>query len=219
MTPALWLALIATFSLAVVSPGPDFLAVLRQSIQRGRAAGVATGCGIAAGTIVWIVCTMVGIVGLVRASETASLVVRLVGALFLFGYGVRILAGLWVSRHSAPKTWDLPSGSSSAAPAPRVWPAFRLGFLTNTVGNPKAVVFFTSLFASMLPAQISLLEQIILTVVLVSIATAWFTVVSFLATLPAALSWVRRMARPVDLVLGAAFCLLGALLIPWGTVF
>lgn len=222
MSVGLWSALLVTFTIAVLSPGPDFLAVLRQSLTHGRKAGIATGGGIAVGTIVWIAATMIGIVGLINASETASLIVRLVGALFLLGYGVNILHSLWQSRNEAQDEnfVGLHESTSNAGEDQQVvWRGFRLGFLTNTVGNPKAVVFFSTLFASMLPPGISHTEQVALGAIMVAIAFTWFTLVSTLASLPAVLAFVQRIARPLDWILGALFVLLGIILVPWGKLW
>ncbi|MDO5727462.1 MAG: LysE family transporter [Bowdeniella nasicola] len=217
MSVGLWSALLVTFTIAVISPGPDFLAVLRQSLTNGRRAGIATGGGIAVGTIVWIAATMIGIVGLINASEAASLTVRLIGALFLIGYGMKIVMSLWRSRSDGGGELSahlrLPGQKSPATAA--VWRGFRLGFLTNTVGNPKAVVFFSSLFASMLPPEITRAEQVMLAAIMVTIAFTWFTLVSTLASSEYVLQFVQRIARPLDWILGVLFIILGLVLLPW----
>lgn len=219
MSVGLWSALLVTFTIAVISPGPDFLAVLRQSLTHGRKAGIATGGGIAVGTIVWITATMIGIVGLINASETASLIVRLLGAVFLAGYGINILYSLWQSRGGAgsDNSTALRDTAGEGHGGRQVsWRGFRLGFLTTTVGNPKAVVFFSTLFASMLPPGITHTEQVTLGAIMVAISFTWFTLISTLASLPAVLGFVQRIARPLDWILGGLFALLGVILLPWG---
>ena len=102
MTASTWLTLLTTFTLAVISPGPDFLATLRMTLSRGRSRGIATGIGIGTGTSLWAVGTMAGVVALISRSETAFFAVRLVGAVFLAGYGIRILVSLMRARTEAP---------------------------------------------------------------------------------------------------------------------
>lgn len=221
MSVGLWSALLVTFTIAVISPGPDFLAVLRQSLSHGRTAGIATGAGIAVGTIVWVAATMIGIVGLINASDTASLMVRVVGALFLLGYGLNILYSLWQTRGAAANdhfTGLHETTNNTRGGTKTSWRGFRLGFLTTTVGNPKAVVFFSTLFASMLPPGITHTEQFALGAIMVAISFTWFALISTLASLPAVLGFVQRIARPLDWTLGALFVLLGVILLPWGRV-
>lgn len=219
MTASTWLTLLTTFTLAVISPGPDFLATLRMTLSRGRSRGIATGIGIGTGTSLWAVGTMAGVVALISRSETAFFAVRLVGAVFLAGYGIRILASLMRARTEAPsKGTDEEPAPPSSEPYP-AWKAFRLGFLTTTVGNPKAVIFFTTLFASMLPPSITFLEGGALTLVMVAISSCWFTAVALAASMPAFVRGYERLHKPIDAALGGLFVVLGAALIPWGTLF
>ena len=219
MTTSVWLTLLTTFTLAVISPGPDFLATLRMTLSRGRSRGIATGIGIGAGTSLWAIGTMAGVVALISRSETAFFIVRLLGAVFLAGYGIRILMSLMRSKGAAT-TEDANAAQVTASGEPYpVWKAFRLGFLTTTVGNPKAVIFFTTLFASMLPPSITVLEGAALTVVMVTISSTWFTAVALAASVPAFVRGYERLHKPIDAVLGSLFVVLGALLIPWGTLF
>ena len=219
MTASTWLTLLTTFTLAVISPGPDFLATLRMTLSRGRSRGIATGIGIGTGTSLWAVGTMAGVVALISRSETAFFAVRLVGAVFLAGYGIRIIVSLLRAKNEAPTEGkDEAQVVAVSEPYP-VWKAFRLGFLTTTVGNPKAVIFFTTLFASMLPPSITVLEGGALTLVMVAISSCWFTVVALAASMPAFVRGYERLHKPIDAALGGLFVVLGVALIPWGTLF
>lgn len=163
---------------------------------------------------------MVGVVALISRSETAFLVVRLIGAVFLAGYGIRILVSLFKTKGRAgarEESAEPQSEQISNDPYP-LWKAFRFGFLTTTVGNPKAVIFFTTLFASMLPPSISILEGAALTVVMVSISSAWFTAVALAASMPAFVRGYERAHTAIDFTLGTLFVILGVMLIPWASL-
>ncbi|MGI6786010.1 MAG: LysE family translocator [Gleimia sp.] len=224
MTPSSWATLLVTFAVAVMSPGPDFLATLRMSLSRGRRHGIATGLGIGIGTSLWAVGTMAGIVAIISTSPTIFLIVRLIGATFLAIYGARILLSTYRS-HDSSKSTD--EGAAAAPPDtagentedyPR-WKAFRLGFLTTTVGNPKAVIFFTTLFAAMLPSTITFGQGALLTVLMVLISSTWFTVVASVASVPAFVRGYEKMHTPIDVILGSLFVILGVALIPWSSLF
>ncbi len=224
MTPSSWATLLVTFAVAVMSPGPDFLATLRMSLSRGRRHGIATGLGIGIGTSLWAVGTMAGIVAIISASPTIFLTVRLIGATFLAIYGARILLSTYRS-HASSKTID--EGAAAAPPDTAGentedypwWKAFRLGFLTTTVGNPKAVIFFTTLFAAMLPSTITFGQGALLTVLMVLISSTWFTVVASVASVPAFVRGYEKMHTPIDVILGSLFAILGIALIPWSSLF
>lgn len=214
MTPTMWIALLGTFLVAVMSPGPDFLAVLRISLSSGRRVGRMGAAGIAAGTILWIIATMVGIVALINSHPTASFIIRLIGAGFLTVYGVQIVLA---TLRSAPESTHSVESASAVQYSPAR--AFRLGFLTTTVGNPKAVVFYTAFFATMLPPGMGVFDSVLLGVCMVLISFTWFVFVATVATNAAFVRGYERLHRPIDLVLGGLFIILGLTLFPWGQIF
>ena len=112
-----------------LTPGPDMLYVAARSASEGRAAGVASAFGIAAGTLVHIALVAGGLAAILAAVPVAYTIVRLAGAAYLVWLGLRALLR--------------PSGLASArtlAPATR-WQVFRQGVVTNVL-NPKVALFF-----------------------------------------------------------------------------
>lgn len=75
--------------LAVISPGADFAMVVRNSYLYGRTTGLLAATGVAAGVLVHVTYTMLG-VGLLIASSTALFTaIKLAGAAYLVYIGVR----------------------------------------------------------------------------------------------------------------------------------
>lgn len=255
MTAGAWFVLLGTWLVAVASPGPDFVAVLKTSLARGRAAGTAVAAGIAGGIAVWLVLSLVGVVGLVHAHAGVYTVIRWAGALFLIVYGLQILVGLVRARRAAdgakakagaptaggtvagpgvsavdargadaedgerPVNADAAASGASAEPGPAepvppVWTAVRLGFLTNTIGNPKAVVFFGALLVTLLPAGISAGESVLVGTAMVVTAFAWFVGVAVIASLGPVVALYRRAEFGIDVSLGVLFVVLGVALLP-----
>lgn len=256
LSVSMWATLLGTFAIAVVSPGPDFLLVLRTSLQKGRSHGYATALGIAAGTAVWITVTITGLTSLLHAYPTLNQFTRLAGAALLGYFGIRILVGVVSKFFFSQDTSQLLSEGGSpiqTAPisefldndlntnlikqslerpretvqalivAPKKAPATHqrnsrkssaaMGFLTTTVGNPKAVIFFSSLFASLLPAHIELLAALSLGTCMVLISFSWFLLVSSVAGNPRFVAGYQRLQVPVDAGLGILFIVLAALLV------
>ncbi|MFD7098133.1 LysE family translocator [Streptomyces xanthophaeus] len=120
--------------LAVISPGADFAMVVRNSYLYGRPTGLFAAAGVAAGVLVHVGYTMLG-VGLLIASSTALFTaIKLAGAAYLVWIGIRTF------RAKAVVTVDLES-------RPELSPlgAMRSGFLTNVL-NPKTTLFVVSTF-------------------------------------------------------------------------
>lgn len=105
---------------------------------------------------------------------------------------------------------DMPGGPSEP-PRPRSRRR-RSGILTGLLvdlGNPKAAVFFTSLFAALLPAAAPWWESAAAVVIVSAIAGGWYTVVACLFSTGRVAAAYRRLRRPLDALAGALFIGLG----------
>ena len=99
------LALLGVWTLAVITPGPDFVATSRYAIARSRRDGVLVGLGVACGIAIWVTLSLAGL-GVAMAYLSGPLaILRLIGALYLIWLGAQALwsaarpqppgAGLW----------------------------------------------------------------------------------------------------------------------------
>ncbi|WP_066098342.1 LysE family translocator [Xanthomonas massiliensis] len=117
-----------------LTPGPDVLYVVGQSLRHGRRAGLVAVAGIAAGCLVHVAVAALGLGALLAASATAFNLVKWLGAAYLLWIGVRLLR--------APAGVAALAGTAAAAvPAASPGKVFAGGFLTNVL-NPKVVLFF-----------------------------------------------------------------------------
>jgi threonine/homoserine/homoserine lactone efflux protein len=132
-------AFLGISALVIVTPGQDTALTIRNTLLGGRVAGIFTAFGVSAGQAAWTVATGVGVGALLVASEPAFLVLKLAGAGYLGFLGLQALWAVVRSNESR--------GLVTLAGLPRSlsrWRAFRQGLLSN-LGNPKMLVFFTSL--------------------------------------------------------------------------
>lgn len=127
--PQLLLFIVAGWLLNL-TPGPDVLYIVSNSLRGGVRAGMVAALGIFAGCFVHVAIATLGLGALLAASAMAFTVVKFIGAAYLLWMGVRLL------RATAP------SWTPEAAPAePDLGRVFRRGFLTNVL-NPKVALFF-----------------------------------------------------------------------------
>ncbi|HBD34866.1 MAG TPA: lysine transporter LysE, partial [Cupriavidus sp.] len=120
MTPlAELLAVAAITLLAVISPGPDFAMVTRNSYLFGRRTGLLCALGIALGVQVHVAYTMFGVSLLVRHAHGLLSIIKLAGAAYLIWIGIQTLRNR--------KALDV---DADGAPAVSGLAAFRMGFLT-----------------------------------------------------------------------------------------
>lgn len=137
MTETLDLPLIlAAAFVAAASPGPSNLAIAETSMKRGRRAGLAFAAGVTTGGLAWSCAAALGLGALMAANAWAFELVRWCGGAYLLFLAYR-------SARSALSR-DEPKGR-----APVSGDAGRL-YLTGLglhLTNPKAILFFGSLYA------------------------------------------------------------------------
>jgi threonine/homoserine/homoserine lactone efflux protein len=111
-----------------LTPGADMTMVLAQSLGRGRGAGIWAALGVAGGCLIHLLLAAFGVSALLQHSQTAFLIVKYAGALYLLYLALRAAID--------------PSGPLQAAPLPprRAHRAFLDGVLTNLF-NPKVALF------------------------------------------------------------------------------
>jgi len=168
-----WLAVISITLLAVISPGPDFAMVARNSLLLNRRAGVLTAMGIALGVLVHVSYTLFGLGLLIKQSPALFHALKLIGALYLIWLGARMV----LARKAA-------TAAASTGRAVGDLKALRTGFLTNVL-NPKTTIFIVSLFLQLVGQTTSLTTQIAYGLFISLSHGAWFIVVALFFSRPA----------------------------------
>jgi RhtB (resistance to homoserine/threonine) family protein len=161
---------------AVASPGPDFAMVLRQSITFGRRPAIWTSIGIGTGIFLHVAYSLLGIGLLVRSSVLAFNILKWLGAIYLAWIGQKALrARPFASGPAAAGT--AAAGAVRPQQTPDRRAAFVTGFLTNAL-NPKATLFFVSLFSVVINPRTPVIVQSAYGVWMALATMAWFTLVS-----------------------------------------
>lgn len=189
------LTLTGVLLLAVMSPGPDFVIVLRSVLTSGRRAGMACAAGIGSGALVWAVVTSVGVAGLLAASAVAFTVVKLLGAAYLVLLGVQAL--LAARRGGYEQTAEPQAEQARRS----TFVAYRQGLLTNLF-NPKVAVFFLALWPQFLPPDATVADTAILAAVAGVVPVIWFSVLSNVVTALRRFLTASRVRRTIDAVMG-----------------
>ena len=99
-------------ALLTITPGLDTALVLRSALVQGHRLAIATGVGIISGAFVWGVAASVGLAALLRASETAFTVLRLVGAAYMIWLGAAFAEASGAQGKDAEKAGSKPLRAS-----------------------------------------------------------------------------------------------------------
>ncbi len=197
-----YLTLMATFSVAAVSPGPDFAMVVRQSIVHGRRAALFTSAGIASAILVHGTYTILGLGFLVANSLILFNILKIAGAAYLFWLGFSAI------RAPAPKPpATLQQPDLAAGPEIGSMRAYVIGFLTNLL-NPKAMLFFLSLFTTLVDAHTLVAVKSLYVGSMSVILFTWFALVSLFFTTPSIRAGFYRLGQWFNRITGAALIFL-----------
>jgi RhtB (resistance to homoserine/threonine) family protein len=184
-----------------VAPGPDFFMVLRNSLTRGRLAGVMTALGIGSALVVHVVYSVLGLALVIASSPAVFSLIRVCGALYLLYIAGRSLMNTQPAMPDVRAEAERPTGSPLAG--------WREGFWCNLL-NPKAALFFLSIFSQfMTPETPGSLRWVYGAEVVVTVTT-WFVLLAlFLSTgrmRRAYTSLARWVDGGVGLIFGGVGC-------------
>lgn len=187
--------------LAVASPGPDFAVVVRESVAQGRRAGSWTALGVGCGIFVHVAYSLLGIGLIVSQSIVLFNLFKWLAAAYLVYLG-------WRALRARPMSLEVIDGTN--APVARsAWRAFVIGFVTNGL-NPKATLFFLSLFTVVISPDTPLLVQAGYGLYLAGATALWFLLVAWLFSRGRVRAGFARMGHWFDRLTGAVLIGLGA---------
>ena len=185
--------------LAVASPGPDFAVVVRESVTHGRRAGTWTAFGVGTAIFLHVGYSLLGIGLIVSQSIMLFNALKWLAAAYLIYIGFKAL-------RAKPGADGEALQVSTVERTPRA--AFVAGFMTNGL-NPKATLFFLSLFTVVINPHTPLLVQAGYGVYLAIATGLWFCLVAMLFSQARVRAGFARMGHWFDRTMGAVLIALG----------
>lgn len=188
---------------ALVSPGPDFVVACRNSLLYSRTIGIYTAVGFGLGICVHISYAVFGLSWLIANNELIFTVIQYLGAFYLILIGIQSL-----------RSFQSQIGQETPAASSRISPfrAVRIGFITNVL-NPKATLFFLSLFSTMLNPTVGELTLIVIAVLLVVTTILWFSLVALLISHPRFTTVLKRYEKTVHQLFGVLLIGIGVIIL------
>jgi len=185
-------------TLAAASPGPDFVLVSQQTLVNGKKAGLLCSLGISLGLSIHIVYSVFGLATVIANSADLLWIIKILGGsylIFLGWKGVRAkpvntkMKGRLIKKYSSLKY-------------------IGTGFVCNAL-NPKAPIYFVSLFTLVLSSDMPLYQLAVYGVWIMIIQLAWFSLLASLLSYPKVSRVFRRAGHWLDRILGGTMMLLG----------
>ncbi len=191
----LWL-FVGIAAVVIVVPGPDTAIVTKNALLHGRRAALGTSFGVSTGLAVWTVASALGVASIVRASDAAFTVLKLIGAAYLVWLGIQALR----AAGRASSDGDREPARRAALDERR---GFRQGLLSD-LANPKIGAFFTGLLPQFAGAGHSvLLPFLVLGGLFVLMTVIWLCGYTLVAVKASAVLQRPRVKAVIDRVSGA----------------
>jgi threonine/homoserine/homoserine lactone efflux protein len=185
--------------LAVASPGPSTVLVIQTAAVAGRRGGLLVALAMMAGALLWAAAALFGLQALFARFEWLYLAFRVGGAIYLFYLAVQ----LW--RHARDPLPEIAVGRAIRLTG---WQGFLRALLLQ-LSNPKIMVFFGSIFLSLLPQNLpAWMDATVLAIVAANEFT-WFALLALLFSGGPARAFYRRAKFWLDRFMGGALALLG----------
>lgn len=195
-------ALIGTITLVhllgAMSPGPDLVMCVRNSLIYSRRTGIFTAIGFGMGVGVHVTYCIAGIAVIITGSVVIFSAVKYLGAAYLFYIGIRSLV-------TGPSRIDTSGAKKKDDISPLK--AVQIGFLTNIL-NPKATLFFLGLFTIVISSATPRFVLVIAGAIMVVNTALWFGFVAVLFTQRRIRPFFERFQGYLNRIFGGILILL-----------
>ncbi|MDR9413571.1 MAG: LysE family translocator [Spiribacter sp.] len=180
-----------------MSPGPSLAVVIRNTVQQGRRAGLATALSHALGVGLYALATALGLAALVATQQALFNGLTLAGSAYL----------LWLGAHALRGTGRFEASTDAPVITKRPWGSVRDG-LAMALLNPKIAVFFLALFSQFTRPDAGILEVAILAGTATAVDAGWYAAVALVLSGQGLSAWLRRYGVWIERLTGAVLVFL-----------
>ena len=202
MTLFLGIALIHFF--ALLSPGPDFFFVSQSAIRQSRSHAMFAALGISLSILVWAICAISGLHFLFQKIAWLQQALVILGGIYLFYLGIQLFKSAFNQQASVQQL-------ATAIPKSKITLLLQ-GFFTN-MANPKALVYFSSVFSLAINADMPLTTQSSLLALIWLESLIGFALVAYLFSWHKMNATYQRLSQWIDGLTGGIFISFGCYLI------
>lgn len=178
--------------MAVMSPGPDFIMALRNSLTYSRKTGIYTAIGFGLGIGVHVMYCVFGLALIIQSSPLIFNIIKYLGVAYLAYIGVMSI----ISKNS-----NIEVGKQEHLLDISAIKAIRMGFLTNVL-NPKATLFFLSLFTFVIGPNVPTSIAMFLGVLMMINTAIWFSLVALFFTQSKIRALFDRYQKAFNVIFG-----------------
>jgi len=185
-----------------LSPGVNFALIGQTATQHTRRDALLVAAGVVTASAVWMTAALFGIVALAERAGNVFNVVRIAAGVYLVVLGVQKIR----QRNSVPVT------HAASRKSQALWRHYAIGFATG-MGNPKAILFFGTLFATAFPTDAATPIRVVGAALILVSSVAIHAGLASILSVDSVRRGYLRARRVVDPIFGVMFIGFGIRLI------
>jgi len=189
--------------LALLSPGPDFVLVVKSAIRNGPKKSVGVAAGIASANALYITLCLIGVGTLLASSLSIMIALKIVGGLFLIYLAIMALR----AKRTDYKNLDTPEFQIHKSQTTFII-EFSTGFMSGIL-NPKNLLFYLSLFTVVLTKDVNLYFKVGLGIWMTLVVFLWDLSVIYFLSRDKVRRRFSKLAYYIDKFTGAILGLIG----------
>jgi len=189
--------------LALISPGPDFVILVKSAIKNESKKAIGVALGISIANALYIALCLIGVGSLLASSVYIMIGLKVAGGLFLIYLAIQALRAKKSDYASLSVQVNKKELNNTT-----FFKEFVVGFMSGIL-NPKNVLFYLSLFTVVLTKDVSLTFKVMLGVWMTSVVFLWDAAIVFILSGDRVRRKFAKLAYYIDKVTGAILGLVG----------
>ncbi len=194
------LSILSIHLMASISPGPDFVVVSQRALFQGRKAGMICGLGVCVGLVFHITYSVIGLTTAMSNSALLTQAIGFLGGCYLIFLGYSSIKASFLQGTEISHNKKNYISEKSA---------FLSGFTVN-IFNPKAAVYFISLFSMVTVSSMEVGKILLIALLIILVQMAWYLIFVFIITIPAFKVKFDSKIHFIERLLGILMLMMGA---------
>jgi threonine/homoserine/homoserine lactone efflux protein len=189
--------------LALLSPGPDFVLLVKSAIKNGGKKSIGVAAGIASANAAYISLCLVGVGSILASSIAIMIALKIAGGLFLIYLAIMALK----AKKASYIDLAVISAEGEKIETTFIKEMF-IGFMSGIL-NPKNLLFYLSLFTVVLTGEVSFAFKLALGVWMTSMVFFWDVAIIYFLSTKRVRTKFSKAAYYIDKITGAVLGLIG----------
>lgn len=190
--------------LALLSPGPDFLLVVKSGVKNEKRTAIGVAIGIATANAIYIALCLIGVGAILASSIVMMTILKIAGGLFLTYLAIMAIK----AKRTDYAFLEVKGESESKKEDTNIFKEFLTGLLSGIL-NPKNPLFYLSLFTLVLNNEVGLWFKIVLGAWMTLVVFAWDAFIIFVLSRKKVRFVFNGVAFYIDKIAGVILGVIG----------